>query len=161
MTEQIHFHFSLSCIGEGNGNPLQCSCLENTRDGWAWWATVYGVAKSWTRLKRCSSSSRIDIAFLSRSKCILFSWLLSLSAVNLEPKKVKFVTAFNFFPMYLPWSDGTRCHDLSFLNVEFEASFFTLLFHSHQEALFQLWFPQGICPVMGLLGHMVVLFLGF
>ena len=48
---------SLSCIGEGNGNPLQCSCLENPRDGGAWWAAVYGVAQSLTRLKRLSSSS--------------------------------------------------------------------------------------------------------
>ena len=50
-------HFSLSRTGEGNGNPLQCSCLENPRDGGAWWAAVYGVAQSWTRLKRLSSSS--------------------------------------------------------------------------------------------------------
>ena len=57
MTERLHFHFSLLCTGEGNGNPLQCSCLENPRDGGAWWATVYGVAQSWTRLKRLSSSS--------------------------------------------------------------------------------------------------------
>ena len=57
MTERLPFHFSLSCIGEGNGNPLQCSCLENPRDGGAWWAAVYGVAQSWTRLKRLSSSS--------------------------------------------------------------------------------------------------------
>ena len=56
-TEQLHFHFSLSCIGEGNGNPLQCSCLENLRDGGAWWAAVYGVAQSRTWLKRLSSSS--------------------------------------------------------------------------------------------------------
>ena len=56
-TEQLHFHFSLSCIGEGNGNPLQCSCLENPRDGGAWWAAIYGVAQSWTRLKQLSSSS--------------------------------------------------------------------------------------------------------
>ena len=48
MTEQLHFHFSLSCIGEGNGNPLQCSCLENPRDGEAWWAAVHWVAQSWT-----------------------------------------------------------------------------------------------------------------
>ena len=48
MTEQLHFHFLLSCIGEGNGNPLQCSCLENPRDGEAWWAAVYGVAQSQT-----------------------------------------------------------------------------------------------------------------
>ena len=43
MTEWLHFHFSLSCIGEGNGNPLQCSCLENPRDGGAWWAAIYGI----------------------------------------------------------------------------------------------------------------------
>ena len=52
-----HFHISLSCIGEGNGNPLQCSCLENPRDRGAWWAAIHGVAESQTRLKRLSSSS--------------------------------------------------------------------------------------------------------
>ena len=57
MTERLHFHFSLSCIGEGNGNPLQCSCLENPRDGGAWWAAVYGVAQSRAWLKWLSSSS--------------------------------------------------------------------------------------------------------
>ena len=56
-TERLHFHFSLSCIGEGNGNPLQCSCLENPKDGGAWWAAVYGVTQSQTRLKQLSSSS--------------------------------------------------------------------------------------------------------
>ena len=56
-TKQLPFHFSLSCIGEGNGNPLQCSCLENPRDGGAWWAAIYGVAQSQTRLERLSSSS--------------------------------------------------------------------------------------------------------
>ena len=56
-TERLHFHFSLSCIGEGNGNPLQCSCLENPRDGGAWWAAVYRVTQSRTRLKQLSSSS--------------------------------------------------------------------------------------------------------
>ena len=58
-TERLHFHLSLSCIGEGNGNPLQCSCLENPRDGGVWQAGVYGVAQSQTRLKRLSSSSSI------------------------------------------------------------------------------------------------------
>ena len=58
-TERLHFHFSLSPIGEGNGNPLQCSCLENPRDGGAWRAAVYGVAQSRTRLKRLSSSSSL------------------------------------------------------------------------------------------------------
>ena len=57
MTEPPHFNFSLSCIGEGNGNPLQCPCLENPRNGGAWWAVVYGVAQSQTQLKRLSRSS--------------------------------------------------------------------------------------------------------
>ena len=56
-TEWLHFHFSLSYIGEGNGNPLQCSCLKNPRDGRAWWAAIYGVTQSQTRLKWLSSSS--------------------------------------------------------------------------------------------------------
>ena len=59
MTKRLHFHFSLSCIGEGNGNPLQCSCLENPRDGGAWWTAIYGVAQSRTWLKWLSSSSSI------------------------------------------------------------------------------------------------------
>ena len=117
MTERFHFLFSLSCIGEGNGNPLQCSCLENPRDWGAWWAAVYGVAQSWTRLKRLSSSSialtrwifvrkvmsllfntlsRFAIAFLTRSKHFLISWLQSLSTVILEPKEIKSVTASAF-----------------------------------------------------------------
>ena len=54
---QLHFYFSLSCIGEGNGNTLQCSCLENPKDRGAWWAAVYGITQSWTRLMRFSSSS--------------------------------------------------------------------------------------------------------
>ena len=70
MTERRHFHFSLSCIGEGNGNPLQCSCLENPRDGGAWRAFVYGVAQSRTRLKRLSSSS--SSSAWSKPICTLF-----------------------------------------------------------------------------------------
>ena len=59
-TERLYFHFSLSCIGEGNGNPLQCSCLENPRDRGAWWAAVFGVAQSQTRLKQLSSSRHMS-----------------------------------------------------------------------------------------------------
>ena len=101
-TERLHFHFSLSCIGERNGNPLQCSCLENPRDGGAWWAAIYGVAQSQTRLKQLSSStsssSRLIIAFLPRSKCLLISWLQSPSAVILESPKIKFLTVSIVFP---------------------------------------------------------------
>ena len=64
MTEQLHFHFSLSCIGEGNGTPLQYSCLENPRDGGAWWAAVYGVAQSQTQLKQLSSLAHANKVML-------------------------------------------------------------------------------------------------
>ena len=70
-----HFHFSLSCIGEGNGNPLQCSCLENPRDGGAWWAAVYGVAQSRTRLKRLSSSSSSRHSVNICLKWIRLNWI--------------------------------------------------------------------------------------
>ena len=72
-TERLPFHFSLSCIGAGNGNPLQCSCLENLRDGGAWWAAVYGVTQSRTWLKRLSSSSSfLILRWFSR-------WVMSYS----------------------------------------------------------------------------------
>ena len=83
--------------GEGNGNPLQCSCLENPRDGGAWWAVVSGVAQSQTRPKQLSSSSssssRLVMAFLPRSKHLLISWLQSPSVVILKPKKMKSLIA--------------------------------------------------------------------
>jgi len=62
--------------------------------------------------------SRLVIGFLPRSNCLLISWLQSPSAVILEPRKIKSWHCFHCFPIYFPWSDGTRCHDLSFLNVE-------------------------------------------
>ena len=71
MTEQLRFHFSLSCIEEGNGNPLQCSCLENPRDQGAWWAAVYGVARSRTQLKWLCSS---NIARLISELKFLKTW---------------------------------------------------------------------------------------
>ena len=75
-TERLRFHFSLSHIGEGNGNPLQCSCLENPRDGGARWAAIYGVTQSWTRLKRLSSSSmNILVCSDSHSRIQQTRWL--------------------------------------------------------------------------------------
>ena len=71
-TGRLHFHFSLSCIGEGNGNPLQCSCLENHRDIGAWWASVYGVAQSLPQLKRLSSSSSLNHSSV-QSSCSVVS----------------------------------------------------------------------------------------
>ena len=84
-TERLHFHFSLSCIGEGNGNPLQCSCLENPRDG---------RAESQTRLKRLSSSSSSSSILL----CILFKKLRSWHPVSSlhDGEKMETVTDFIF-----------------------------------------------------------------
>ena len=74
-TERLHFDFSLSCIGEGNGNTLQYSCLENPRDGRAWWAAIYGVAQSRTRLKRLSSSSSsMLLKFITDTKTFINKW---------------------------------------------------------------------------------------
>ena len=79
-TEPLHFHFSLSCIGEGNGNSLQCSCLENPRDRGAWWTAIYGVAQSRTRLERLSSSSsRLTTALTG---CVTVRKLLQLSETH-------------------------------------------------------------------------------
>ena len=78
MTEWLHFHFSLSCLGEGNGNPLQCSCLENLRDRGAWWAAVYGVTQSRTRLKWLSSSSSMSIELAMLSNHLILCWPIPL-----------------------------------------------------------------------------------
>ena len=75
MTERLHFHFSLSCIGEGNGNPLQCYCLENPGDGGAYWAAVSGVTQSRTRLKRLSSSSSIPFCVCM---CVQFIYVIRI-----------------------------------------------------------------------------------
>ena len=96
MTERLHFHFSLSCIGEGNGNPLQSSCLENPRDGEAWWAAVSGVAQSRTRLKRLSSSSSSSdhqndlisiLYYLRKTKNIYISSIITFFLLNIEMVK--------------------------------------------------------------------------
>ena len=89
MAEHLHFHFSLSCIREGNGNSLQCSCLENPRDGGAWWAAIYGVAQSRTRLKWFSSSSSSSSRVMSStnndsfvSSFSMWMHLISFSCLN-------------------------------------------------------------------------------
>ena len=84
-TEWLHFHFPLSCIGEGNGNPLQFSCLENPRDGEAWWAAISAVTQSRTRLKRLSSIGlciRSVSAYLSTSCFSLGGWVCMLSCLS-------------------------------------------------------------------------------
>ena len=78
-TEWLYFHFSLSCIGEGNGKPLQCSCLENPRDRGAWWAAVYGVTQSRTRLKRLSSSDKFHWACFHMLICHVYIFSTKIS----------------------------------------------------------------------------------
>ena len=71
-TERLHFHFSLWCIGEGNSNPLQCSCLENPRDGVAWWAAVYGVAQSRRQLSDLAAASTVSST--PTQTCMVYSY---------------------------------------------------------------------------------------
>ena len=113
-TEWLHFHFSLSCIGEGNGNPLQCSCLENPRGGGAWWAAVYGVAQSRTRLK-----------WLSSKQVVTEHW------VELPVTHSKFALAINF-------TYGNRC--VSMLFSQFKKCLFMETF---QLSLKKEWWNQN------------------
>ena len=87
-TERLHFHFSLWFIGEGNGNPLQCSCLENPRDGGAWCAAVYGVAQSQTQLKQLSSSSSGTQVYFSFSFFFFFFWLGCVLLLGFEEQGI-------------------------------------------------------------------------
>ena len=91
-TERLHFHFSLSCIGEGNGNPLQFSCLENSRDGGTWWAAVYGVAQSRTRLKRLGSN---------RSKC--FYLVTQQEGIHQQCRRCNRSHRFDPWVEMIPW----------------------------------------------------------
>ena len=86
-TERLHFHFSLSCIGDGNGNPLQCSCLENPKDGGVWWAAIYGVAQSRTWLKWFSSSKCPHLVWTKQQQDnLLIYFQLTSSITNISGK---------------------------------------------------------------------------
>ena len=118
MTVRLHFHFSLSRIGEGNGNPLQCSCLENPRDWGAWWAAVYGVAQSRTRLKRLScSSSRV-------TKTITYCLKLPLSLFDCFALFHEWKKSLSSFPLSSShWQEDivlANCPELHFLSSEGE-----------------------------------------
>ena len=110
-TEWLHFHFSLSCIGEGNGNPLQCSCLENPRDGGAWWAAVYGVAQSQTWLKRLRSSS-------SSKSCPALYGLMDCSIPG---------SSVHYFPVY---SNSCQLSQWCYLTILSPATLFSFYYKS-------------------------------
>ena len=97
-TEWLRFHFSLSCIGEGNGSPLQCSCLENPRDRGAWWAAIYGVAQSRTRLKRLSSSSPLGVTVCCSPTGMGWWGSPAPSTVQGQPPFVLWCGIFNTLP---------------------------------------------------------------
>ena len=99
-TKRLPFHFSLSCIGEGNGNPLQCSCLENPRDGGAWWAAIYGVAQSQTRLKWLSSSSS-SMCISVASCCVDMRVVFSFIYENVNLKILAFISTERDSPLEL------------------------------------------------------------
>ena len=106
MTERLHFHFPLSCIGGGNGNPFQCSCLENPRDGGAWWAAIYGVAQSWTRLKRLSSSSSRASLVAQRLKRLPGMWETWVRSLGWEdPLEKKMATHPCTLAWRIPWRE--------------------------------------------------------
>ena len=113
--ERLHFHFSLSCIGGGNDNPLQCSCLENPRDGGAWWAAVYGVTQSRTQLKRLSSSSSrihsfyLDINYQEPMKEVKTYLKIIVKKVNREKSNM-----FNFRKVDIKTILGNVLYCISF-----------------------------------------------
>ena len=129
MTERPHFHFSLLCIGEGNGNPLQCSCLENPRDGGAWWAVFYGVAQSRTRLKWLSSSSS-NFLHLKSVICVILwgfaRWKLEFSLfLYLTVMETKYVEKSWYVNCFSPLCSLYKAC-VSHLNLYF---FFCFLLH--------------------------------
>ena len=121
-TEQFHFHFSLSCIGEGNSNPLQSSCLENPRNGGAWLAAVYGVTQSWTRLKWVSSSSSSNLKSNHSYLCIIFiyhvcsSWCFKFLYFNNKHMNIqKIMLSENVIPKRLHdvWFHSYNTHEMT------------------------------------------------
>ena len=91
-TERLHVHFSLSCIGEGNGNSLQCSCLENPRDRGVWWAAVYGIAQSRTRLKRLGSSGSNNVYTVYLNHVYRYGLSFSFYTMHHEVNTCKILT---------------------------------------------------------------------
>ena len=127
-TELLHFHFSLSCIGEGNGNPVQCSCLENPRDGGAWWAAVYGVAQSWIWLKRLSSSSSSSV----------YMWIPASYFIP-PPTSLFLLLTISFFSVV--------CKSLFVLEISSFVLFFFFYIPHTSDIIWYLFFPVWLTPL--------------
>ena len=135
MTEWLHFHFSLSCIGEGNGNPLQCSCLENPRDGRAWWAAFYGVAQSQTWLKRLSSiqGSGRKVVWARRSFLPSMGFLTLMNIVRHSSWFIGFSSILDF-----TWIVSAKMRS-QFSSIRFPSAFFFFFFAVKKSLFCQLW----------------------
>ena len=118
MTGRLHFHFSLPCIGEGNGNPLQRFCLESPRDGGAWWAAVSGVAQSWTRLKRRGRGGSSSVAVVQSLSCV---WLSAAPWTAAHQAPLSFTISWNLLKLMsiklvMPSNHLTLCYPLLLSN---------------------------------------------
>ena len=137
-TEQLPFQFSLSCTGEGNGNPLQCSCLETPRDGGAWWAAVYGVAQSRTRLKWLRSSSSDVYSLCAHAKslqsCLILCDLMDCSPPGFSVHRI-------LLTCILEWCPPPE--DLS--DLEIETASLSLSFQHWQAGSLPLAPPGKSC----------------
>ena len=129
MTEQLHFHFSLSYIGEGNGNPLQCSYLENPRDAGTWWAAIYGITQSWTQLKQLSnssSSSKLTKWKSSRAKFCIFSktWVVLFAHYCLKGTSLKDQNVWNLMNQWKELGEDLGARSYKLINQRKEFNFY-------------------------------------
>ena len=153
MTERLHFHFSLSCLGEGNGNPLQRSCLENPRDEGAWWAAVCGVTQSRTQLKRLSSSSSSSSTRRSNTLTTQKPSFFNTNNVLLKLKKHITFQCFyinNQASLFCLFNKGA-----SNLKV-IKLAWFTGVYHLVNEFIWRIWMQSkhnGTQPPFGKVNH--------
>ena len=142
-TQCLHFHYSLSRFGEGNGNPLQCSSLENPRDRGAWWASVSGVAQSRTRLKRRSSSSSSSIFEIEKSQAsnfVLFLNCFGYPGSLYFHKNVRSSSSISAKMLWLCWICRSICCHVN--NTKFVIYQYMMPFHLLRSSLMSIENPS-------------------